>query len=45
MLGLTQGNENLREAAQVEGLIGVAHHGEVTDALFKQGNWISSTTA
>jgi hypothetical protein len=37
MLGLTQSNEDLREAARVEGLIGVAHHGEVTDNLFKQG--------
>ena len=37
MLGLTHGDEDLREAARVEGLIGVAHHGEVTDALFKQG--------
>ena len=37
MLGLTKGDEDLREAAKVEGLIGVAHHGEVTDRLFKQG--------
>ena len=37
MLGLTSGEEDLREAARVEGLIGVAHHGEVTDSLFKQG--------
>jgi hypothetical protein len=33
MLGLTQGEEDLREAAELEGLIGVAHHGEVTDAV------------
>jgi hypothetical protein len=37
MLGLTSGDEDLQEAARVEGLIGVAHHGEVTDQLFKQG--------
>lgn len=37
MFGLTHGDEDLREAAKVEGLIGVAHHGEVTDRLFKQG--------
>ena len=39
MLGLTKGEENLREAARLEGLIGVAHHGEVTDSLFKQGKF------
>ena len=35
---LTNGDEDMEEAARVEGLIGVAHHGEVTDRLFKQGN-------
>ena len=37
MFGLTKGDEDMEEAARVEGLIGVAHHGEVTDRLFKQG--------
>ena len=37
MFGLTKGDEDMEKAARVEGLIGVAHHGEVTDQLFKQG--------
>lgn len=37
MLGLTMGREDLREAARIEGLIGVAYHGEVTDGMFKLG--------
>jgi hypothetical protein len=37
MFGLTNGDEDMEEAARVEGLIAVAHHGEVTDRLFKQG--------
>jgi hypothetical protein len=37
LLGLTHGEEDLRPFAKIEGLIALGHHGEVTDALFKQG--------
>lgn len=37
LLGLTNGEENVSQFAKIDGLIALAHHGEVTDALFKQG--------
>ena len=41
-LALTNGSgkdEDLRPLAKAEGIIGIAHHGEVTDRLFKQGKF------
>jgi hypothetical protein len=37
LLGLTHGEEDVRPFAKIDGLIALGHHGEVTDALFKQG--------
>jgi len=37
LLGLTHGEEDVRPFVKIEGLIALGHHGEVTDALFKQG--------
>lgn len=37
LLGLMSGNQDVQELAKIDGLIALAHHGEVTDALFKQG--------
>ncbi|MGA2618242.1 MAG: hypothetical protein ABSF26_11570 [Thermoguttaceae bacterium] len=41
-LALTHGSgkdEDLRSLAKTEGIIGIAHHGEVTDRLFKEGKF------
>lgn len=41
-LALTNGSgkdEDLRPLAKTEGIIGIAHHGEVTDRLFKYGKF------
>ncbi|MBU4272542.1 MAG: hypothetical protein KKA28_11835 [Planctomycetes bacterium] len=37
LLGLEGSDEDMKPFAKIEGLIGIAHHGEVTDMLFKQG--------
>ena len=37
LIGLTGSDEDIRPFAKIDGLIAIAHHGEVTDALFKQG--------
>jgi hypothetical protein len=37
LLGLTGSDEDVRQFAKIDGLIAMAHHGEVTDQLFKQG--------
>jgi hypothetical protein len=37
LLGLAHGKSNISEIAKIDGLIAIAHHGEVTDRLFKQG--------
>ena len=37
LLGLTGSDEDIPPFAKIDGLIAMAHHGEVTDALFKQG--------
>ena len=37
LLGLTHGEEDVSQFAKIDGLIALGHHGEVTDALFKQG--------
>ena len=35
--GLMDGDEDVRPFTNIDGLIAIAHHGEVTDALFKRG--------
>ena len=37
LIGLTDRDEDIRQFTKIDGLIAIAHHGEVTDALFKQG--------
>jgi hypothetical protein len=37
LIGLTGSDEDIHPFAKIDGLIAMAHHGEVTDALFKQG--------
>ncbi len=37
LFGLTGSDEDIRPFTKIDGLIAIAHHGEVTDALFKQG--------
>ena len=37
MLGLTGHEEDIKPMGQIDGLIAVAHHGELTDRLFKAG--------
>ncbi len=37
MLGLTGYQEEIKPMAKIDGLIAVAHHGELTDRLFKAG--------
>jgi hypothetical protein len=37
LLGLTGKDEDVKQFAAIDGLIALAHHGEVTDRLFKQG--------
>jgi hypothetical protein len=37
MLGLTGSDEDIKRFAKIDGLIAIAHHGEVTDRLFKEG--------
>ena len=37
LFGLTGSDEDIRPFTKIDGLIAIAHHGEVTDQLFKQG--------
>ena len=37
LIGLTGSDEDIRPFTKIDGLIAIAHHGEVTDRLFKQG--------
>jgi hypothetical protein len=37
LLGLTGSDEDIRQFTRIDGLIAIAHHGEATDSLFKQG--------
>ncbi|MBC8869440.1 MAG: hypothetical protein H8E44_08485 [Planctomycetes bacterium] len=37
LFGLTGRDESIQELAKIDGLIALAHHGEVTDRLFKEG--------
>lgn len=37
LFGLTGRDESIEKLAKIDGLVALAHHGEVTDRLFKQG--------
>ena len=36
LFGLMDGDEDVRPFTNIDGLIAIAHHGEVTDALFNK---------